>query len=130
MTHLVVGVDGSPASQGAMEIATDIATRLAVGVSAVLAFEPLVEFVPESDRDSWRHHAEAAGRRWVAGMSDAGVPVDVLIDRDVDPVAAICRVLDARPRSAAVSARTARPMSQAFAWAKSRSSSSTPGGHP
>lgn len=101
MTHLVVGVDGSPASGGAVEFVTDMATRLAVGVTAVFAFEPLVEFVPESDPDSWRNRAEVACRRWVAGLSDAGVAVDVVVDRDVDPVASIARVLDARPGSAA-----------------------------
>jgi nucleotide-binding universal stress UspA family protein len=101
VTHLVVGVDGSPASHGAVEFVTEMANRLAVGVSAVLAFEPFVEFVPETDLDSWRHRAEVAGRRWVAGMSDAGVAVDVVVDRDVDPVAAIVRAIDVRPGSAA-----------------------------
>ena len=101
VAHLVVGVDGSPGSHGAVELATEMAARLAVGVTALLAFEPLVEFVPESDRDSWRHRAEVAGRRWVAGMSEAGVAVDVVVDRDADPVATIARALEAQPGSAA-----------------------------
>lgn len=101
VTHLVVGVDGSPASHGAVELVTELATLLEVGVTAVFAFEPFVELVPEGDPDSWRRLAEAAGRRWVAGINDAGVAVDVVIDRDVDPVASIARVLDARPGSAA-----------------------------
>jgi nucleotide-binding universal stress UspA family protein len=101
VAHLVVGVDGSPASHAAVEFVTEMATRLAVGVTAVFAFEPFAEFVPESDPDSWRQRAEVAGRRWVAGMSDAGVAVDVVVDRDVDPVASIAGVLDARAGSAA-----------------------------
>lgn len=101
LAHLVLGVDGSPPSHGAVELATELAARTAVGVSAALAFEPFVELVPERDPDSWRHRAEAAGQHWVAGMSDAGVAVDVIVDRDVDPVAAITRVLDGHPGSAA-----------------------------
>jgi len=101
VTHLVVGIDGSSASLAAVEFVTEMATRLAVGVTAVFAFEPFVEFVPETDPDSWRHRAEIAGRRWVAGMSDAGVAVDVVVDRDVDQVAAMVRAIDARPGSAA-----------------------------
>jgi nucleotide-binding universal stress UspA family protein len=99
--HLVAGVDGSDGSLAALDFATTLAARLQVGITAVLAFEPFLEFVPETDPQSWRHVAERAVRRWVAGAEEAGVGVEIKVDRDVRPVAAIGRALDAHPGSVA-----------------------------
>lgn len=96
VTHVVVGVDGSPASEAAVTFVTEMATRLSVGVTAVSALEPFAG----SDPESWRHRAEDAGGRWAAGMSDAGVAVDLVVDRD-DRVVAMARAIDARPGSVA-----------------------------
>lgn len=101
LTHVVVGVDGSAGSLAAVDFVTELADRVGVGVTAVLAFEPFLEFVPETDPHSWRHEAERAVRRWVRPMERAGVPVDVDVDRDVRPVAAIVRALDAHPGAVA-----------------------------
>jgi hypothetical protein len=60
-----------------------------------------VELVPETDPNSWRHEAERGVRRWVAPIEQAGVAVDLDIERDVHPVAAIRRTLDAHPDSLA-----------------------------
>jgi hypothetical protein len=60
-----------------------------------------VELVPETDPKSWRHEAERGVRRWVAPIEQAGVAVDLDIERDVHPVAAIGRTLDAHPNSVA-----------------------------
>ena len=101
LTHLVVGVDGSVGSHAAVDVVTELASRLGVGVTAVLAFDPPVEFVPESDVHSWRHDAERAIHRWMAAAEKAGVDVEVDVDRDVHPAAAIARALDANPGSVA-----------------------------
>ena len=98
---IVLAVDGSPESLAAADFVADLAARLAVGVTAVFAFEPFVELVPETDPNSWRHEAERGVRRWVAPIEQAGVAVDLDIERDVHPVAAIRRTLDAHPDSVA-----------------------------
>jgi nucleotide-binding universal stress UspA family protein len=109
LTHIVVGVDGSEGSDAAVDFVADLAARMAVGVTAVLAFDPLVETVPETDPDSWRHEAERAVHRSVAGMGRAGVAVEIDIDRDVRPEAAIARALEAHP--GAIACIGARPLS-------------------
>ncbi len=101
VSHLVVGVDGSPRSLAAIDVSAELAVRLEVGVTAVYAFEPLAEWVPETDPRSWHHQAEAYVRQWAAPIEKAGVTVDIDVDRDIHPVAAIARALDAHPGSAA-----------------------------
>ena len=99
--QIVLGVDGSPGSLAAVDFVADLAARLGVGATAVLAYEPFAEFVPETDERSWRHEAERAVGRWVAPLTAAGVAVDVDVDRDVHPGAAIERALKAHPGSVA-----------------------------
>ena len=101
VSHLVVGVDGSPASLAAVDVSAELAARLEVGVTAVYAFDPLAEWVPETDPRSWHHQADADVRRWAAPVEKVGVTVDVDVDRDIHPVAAIGRALDAHPGSVA-----------------------------
>ncbi len=101
VSHLVVGVDGSPGSLAAIELCAELAARLEVPVTAVYAVEPLAEWVPETDPRSWHHQAEADVRQWAAPIERAGVAVDVDVDRDIHPVAAIARALDAHPGSVA-----------------------------
>ena len=101
-THLVVGVDGSPGSLTAIDLCAEMAARLEVPVTAVYAFEPFAEWVPESDPRSWRHKAEADVREWTAAIDKAGVALDIDIDQDIHPVAAIIRALEAHPGSVAV----------------------------
>ncbi|MGZ4759916.1 MAG: universal stress protein [Acidimicrobiales bacterium] len=100
--HVVIGVDGLPESLDATEIGGELAARLGVGVTAVYAFEPMAEWVPESDARSWHSRAEDEVRTWTATIEQAGVPLDVDVDRDVHPVAAIARALDAHTGSIAV----------------------------
>ena len=70
-------------------------------MTAVYALDPLAEWVRETDPRSWHRHAEADVRQWVAPIEKAGVTVDVDVDRDIHPVAAIARALDAHPGSVA-----------------------------
>lgn len=100
--HLVIGVDGSPGSVGAAEVGADLGAGLDVPVTASYAFEPFAEWVPESDPDSWRRWAEAEVRSWAAAVEKAGLDLEVDVDRDLDPVAAIARAVDTHPGSAAV----------------------------
>ena len=100
--HIVVGVDGSPGSLAAVEICADLAAGLGVPVTAVYAFDPLVEWVPENDPRSWHKRAEADVGSWAAPIEKAGVMLEIVVDRDIHPVAAIARALDAHPGSVAV----------------------------
>jgi nucleotide-binding universal stress UspA family protein len=62
----------------------------------------MAEWVPKTDARSWHHQAEAEARRWAVPVEKAGVPLDVAIDRDIHPVAAIARALGDHPGSVAV----------------------------
>lgn len=74
--HLVVGVDGSPASIQAAEFCAELAGRVDVGVTAVYSMQPFDEWAPPEDpralreeiepvvRDGWRRStAPASGWR-------------------------------------------------------------------
>lgn len=100
--HLVLGVDGSPGSRAAAALAAGLAAGLAVPVTAVYAFEPALEWVPEDDPRSWRAQVETEVRGWVEAADEAGVTLAVEIDRDRHPVAALARALEAHPGAAAV----------------------------
>jgi nucleotide-binding universal stress UspA family protein len=95
--RIVIGVDGSSGSGAAVAFCAALAPRLAATVVAVYAEEPFVEWVSESATRNWRRHAEAEVRRWVSPIEDNGVPVTVDVDRDVHPVAALSRAIDAEP---------------------------------
>ncbi|HEY8546665.1 MAG TPA: universal stress protein, partial [Acidimicrobiales bacterium] len=100
--HLVLGVDGSPGSLAAVRWAADLAPRLGVRVTAVLAQDPLLEWVPEHDDHGWRRHARRLVEGWVADIRAAEVPVDVDIDRDINPAAALTRASSRHPGSLVV----------------------------
>lgn len=40
--------------------------------------------------------------RWVAPIEDHGVPVAVDVDRDIHPIAALCRAIETEPDTLAV----------------------------
>ncbi len=100
--HLVVGVDGSKESAVAVQVCADLAGGLEVPATAVYAFEPFFEWVPYSDEESWHQRAEAEVRDWAAPVVDAGARLEVVVDRDIHPVAAIQRVLEEQPDAVAV----------------------------
>lgn len=90
--HVVLGVDGSPGSLAAVRFTAGLTSRLGIPVTAVLAQDPLLEWVPEHAEGGWRRHAERQVDTWVAPLSDADVAVKVDIDRDIRPAAALTRV--------------------------------------
>lgn len=100
--HVVVGLDGSPGSLAAAELCAELAAGVGVPATAVHAAEPFAEWVPANDPHGWRHQAEADVRGWAAPIAKAGVRLDVDIDRDIHPVAAIARALERHPGSIAV----------------------------
>jgi nucleotide-binding universal stress UspA family protein len=74
----------------------------AATVVAVYADEPFVEWVSGSASRSWRRSSETEVRRWVAPIEDNGVLVAVDLYRDIHPVAALCRAIEAEPDTLAV----------------------------
>jgi nucleotide-binding universal stress UspA family protein len=100
--NVVVGVDGSPGSLVAAEFSAELAGSLAVPVTAVYALEPFVAEWVGVDASSWKQRAEADARSWSAPVARAGLHLDVDVDRDIHPVAAIARALESRPHSVAV----------------------------
>lgn len=93
--RVVVGVDGSEGSAQAVRWCADMARAANAEVIAVYAFEPLVEWVMESDPRSWR---QAAERRledsWAAPLHQAGVAVRTRIVENLHPVAALAGVVE------------------------------------
>jgi nucleotide-binding universal stress UspA family protein len=100
--RIVVGVDGSDGSLAAVRFCADLAGELGVPVTAVLAQEPFAEWVPAFDPGSWRRKAERQLREWVTPIASAEVPVDILVDRDIHPVAAITRAIRQHPGAVAI----------------------------
>ena len=100
--HVVVGVDGSPGSLAGVRFCADLAGTLGVPVTAVLAHEPFAEWVPTSDPGSWHRHAQRQVREWTAPIASSEVPVEVVVDRDIHPVAALTRAIEEHPGSIAV----------------------------
>jgi len=61
----------------------------------VYSFEPLAEWVPESDPRSWHRAAEhQMESEWVAPLRAAGVAVRTRIITDIHPVAASAKAVD------------------------------------
>ena len=100
--HIVLGCDGSEGSAAAINFVSELAPALGVGVTAVHAYEPLVEWVPEYDSRSWRSQVEERVRQWIAPLQEAGIDVEVDVDRDIHPVAALERAVQARKSALAV----------------------------
>jgi nucleotide-binding universal stress UspA family protein len=100
--RIVVGVDGSAGSAAAVAFCATLAPLLGARLVAVYANEPFTEWISESVSRSWVESAEAEIRRWVAPIEDNGVAVAIDVDRDIHPIAALCRVIDAEPDTLAV----------------------------
>jgi nucleotide-binding universal stress UspA family protein len=99
--RIVVGVDGSAGSGEAVAFCATLAPLLAAPVVAVYANEPFTEWISESVSRSW-FRSEAEIRRWVAPIEDNGVAVAIDVDRDIHPIAALCRAIEAEPDTLAV----------------------------
>jgi nucleotide-binding universal stress UspA family protein len=93
--RVVVGVDGSEGSDQAVRGCADMASAARAEVIAVYAFEPLVEWVMESNPRSWRQAAERKFEdSWAAPLRQAGVAVRTRIVENHHTVAALAGVVD------------------------------------
>lgn len=102
VARIVVGVDGSPGSAAAVTFCATLAPSLGAKVVAVYAFEPLIEWLPENDPESWFRAAEEDVHKWVAPIEAVGVPVRADVQRDIHPVGALQRAIEAEPNTLAV----------------------------
>jgi nucleotide-binding universal stress UspA family protein len=102
VARIVVGVDGSAGSAAAVAFCAALAPLMAAPVVAVYADEPFAEWISESVSRSWCRSAEAEVRRWVSPIEDNGVVVAVDVDRDIHPIAALCRAIETEPDTLAV----------------------------
>ena len=93
--RIVIGVDGSPAAAAALGFGVALASRVDAVVVAVHAVEPHTEA-------EWHDDLEASVREWIGLIEAAGVPVTIEVERDVHPVAALCRAIEAAPNTLAV----------------------------
>jgi nucleotide-binding universal stress UspA family protein len=100
--HVVLGVNGSRGSLVAAEFCAELASRLGMTVTAVYAFEPFVADWVGSNSRSWQRQAETDARTWAAPVEKAGLRLDVDVDRDIHPVAAMTRALSPQRGSVAV----------------------------
>jgi nucleotide-binding universal stress UspA family protein len=89
---IVLGVDGSAGSDAAVRWTAALAPAIGARVVAVHATEPFLEWLPESDRRGWRQKAAVEAGRWVNPIRHAGGEVQIVIARNVHPVAAVASV--------------------------------------
>jgi len=103
LDRIVLGVDGSEGSSHAVRWLAEVAGASGAEVIAVYAFEPLVEWVPDTDPRSWRHTTEQEFEgRWVAPLRDAGVTVRTRIVERFHPITALAGVIEAEGAGLAV----------------------------
>jgi nucleotide-binding universal stress UspA family protein len=92
--RIVIGVDGSEGSAHAVRWCADLARATNAEVIAVYAFEPVVEWIMESDPSSWRQAAERELEdMWLAPLHEAGVKVRTRVVEKLHPVAALASVV-------------------------------------
>ncbi len=100
--RIVVGVDGSAGSAAAVAFCATLAPLLGATVVAVYADDRIAGWIAESDPGAWQRYAETELHRWVAPIADRGVPVAVEAARDVHPIGALCRAIEAESGTLAV----------------------------
>ncbi len=76
--RIVVGVDGSPASDAAVAWVAELAPLVGAEVIAVVVEEPIVEWTPSWDDRNWRRDAVRELETWTAPIKDTGVDLDLV----------------------------------------------------
>lgn len=96
MRRIVVGVDGSTESRLALEWAGDVAKTMDAEVVAVQVMEPFLEWTPSSSPDNWRRDVERNVEEWAKPLTEAGVSVTSVAQRDLHPADGLIGVAAAR----------------------------------
>jgi nucleotide-binding universal stress UspA family protein len=94
--RIVVGVDGSPESLAAVAWVAKIAPALNTAVMAVTVKEPFVEWTPATSPDNWRRDVEHHIAEWTAPITESGVSVLTVAQRDLHPADGLLGVATAR----------------------------------
>lgn len=94
--RIIVGVDGSDASLAAVDWCVGAATSFESDVVAVAVEEPYLEWTPASSPKNWRRDVEDRVKSWTAPLTNAGVSVEVVAQRDLHPANGLLAVASAR----------------------------------
>ena len=94
--RIVLGVDGSAHSIAAVDWCADLAMATKATVVAMTVWEPYPEWTPASSRDNWRRDIERQLAKWVAPISEAGLTVEYVVQRDLHPGDGLLGVASAR----------------------------------
>ncbi len=90
-TRVIVGVDGGSDGANALRWCGRLAEVSGARLTAVVGYEPFLEWVSESDPKSWRRGVERHLDEWAGPIRARGVAVDAVIVRDIHPVAALAQ---------------------------------------
>lgn len=88
-TQVLLGIDGSEGSFAAVNWLADIGRSLQLSVTAVAVEEPIAEWTPSTSSKNWRRDVEKWIGEWTGPLSDAGVTVEAVAQRDLHPSAAL-----------------------------------------
>ncbi|MDH3301507.1 MAG: universal stress protein [Acidimicrobiia bacterium] len=94
--RIVVGVDGSTESRQALAWAGDVAKATESELVAVQVMEPFLEWTPVSSPDNWRRDVEHSLTEWAKPLTDSGVSVVPLAQRDLHPADGLIGVAASR----------------------------------
>ncbi len=93
--RVIVGVDGSPESLGALAWVASIAP-IGPRVAAVQVAEPYLEWTPATSPDNWRREVERDIDNWTAPLTEAGLSVIPIAQRDLHPADGLLGIAAAR----------------------------------
>lgn len=94
--RVIVGVDGSRESTGAVRWAKALAVTTGASVVAVTVQEPFLEWTPSDSPRNWRRLFEQQIQQWTSELVEAGVVVDHVVKRDLHPADGLLGVASAR----------------------------------
>ena len=96
LRRLVVGVDGSTESRLALEWAGSVAQAMDAEVVAVQVMEPFLEWTPATSPNNWRRDVESNIEEWALPLTEAGVSVIPVAQRDLHPADALIGITASR----------------------------------
>ncbi|MGB5759886.1 MAG: universal stress protein [Acidimicrobiales bacterium] len=94
--RIILGVDGSADSLVAVNWCAELARVTEATVVAVSVWEPYIEWTPSSSAANWRRDLELRIAEWVTPISEAGVTVEYVAQRDLHPCDGLLGVASAR----------------------------------